>query len=259
MKNGEWLIKKEIKKIKSTHVAICSICFLIAFATTVQIRTTSISKSDILRLKNENELRDEITQWEEKYEVSQTTIIELKKKIEEYRNEYSSNDDKIALIKSELDDANILAGNVAVKGPGIEVVLDDTAEIERIAFESGMFDSNVYIIHDTDLMSVVNELLAAGAEAVDINGQRIVSTTAIRCVGPLIQINGINYSAPFKISAIGDPDTLKGALNLRGGIISEIKGARIDVTIEKKDEITIQAYEKVVDYKYATPVEEGDR
>ena len=101
-------------------------------------------------------------------------------------------------------------------------------------------------------------MAAAGAEAFSVNGQRIVSTSAIRCVGPVIQINGVNIAAPFTISAIGEPDTLVGALNLRGGIMSDIKEAKIDVTVEKHDEVIIPAYDKVIEYQYASPVTEEE-
>ena len=105
---------------------------------------------------------------------------------------------------------------------------------------------------------VINELRAAGAEGISVNGQRITSSTEIRCVGPVIQINGIRLTAPFKISAIGSPDVLASSLKLRGGIIDSIEQADIDVIIEKSDSIIIPKSESVIEYKYATPVEEGE-
>lgn len=248
----------EFKKLTSTQVIICLICFLVAFFITVQVRTIDKSESDILRLKKENELRDEIEQWKSMYNTSATKINELNKKIEDYRADFSSTDDKIALIKKELDTANVLAGTCPVKGKGITIKLDDTAALEQIAIDAGYYDRNVFIIHDTDLLSVINELAAAGAEAFSINGQRIISASAIRCVGPVVQINGVSIAAPFVISAIGEPDTLVGALNLRGGIISELKNSKIDVTVERKEEVVIPAYDKVIENQYATPVKEEE-
>lgn len=249
----------KLGKITSTHIVIFLICFIISLSVTIQARTINTSESDILRLKRENELRDEIAQWKEVYEEANGKIAEQNKKIEEYRNASAKTDDTVALIKKELDTANLLAGVSAVKGPGITVKLDDSAAIEKIAIDAGYYNSNVYIIHDTDIMSIINELRVAGAEAFSVNGQRVIATTAIRCVGPLIQINGINLSAPFTVTAIGNPDTLVGSLNLRGGIISEVKAAQIDVTIEKHDEVTIPAYDKVIDYKFAVPAQEVDK
>lgn len=238
-------------KINEKNAIIGLICFLIFFMVTAQIKTINKSSSDILRLKTENELRDEVTQWKDMYSNATSKINELNAKIEEYQNSASKEDKSVALIKSELDNVNVFAGLIPVKGQGIEINLDDTEAIKKIAIDVGYYDPNVYIIHDSDLIMIVNELLSAGAEAISINGQRITGNTEIRCTGPQVLINGIRTVAPFKISAIGEATTLQGALNLRGGIISSIKASDIDVTIEKKEEIFIPAYEKSISYQYA--------
>lgn len=245
---------KKLKKIDGMNITICVVCFLLALCYTIQVRTISISESDILRLKTENELRDEIEQWKVVYEEQNAKIQDLNKKIEEYKNAVAKTDDTVALIKKELDDSKILAGISSVKGTGITVTLDDTAAINEINQLAGYNNPNVYIIHDTDILSIINELSAAGAEAFSVNGQRIVANTAIRCVGPLIQINGVNLSAPYVISAIGNPDTMRGALNLRGGIVSEMRADDISVVIERQEELIIPEYAGLLNYQYVTPV-----
>lgn len=243
-------------KINPTQITVCIICFVLSLCFTIQVRTINTNESDILRLKTENELRDEIVQWKEVYEASIQKIEDLNAKIEEYRTASTKVDDTIKIMKKELDEANILAGLAKVKGPGITVKLDDTAVIDEINKNSGIYNPNVFVIHDTDIISVINELSAAGAEAFSVNGQRIIATTAIRCVGPVIQVNGINLSAPYTISAIGAPTTLRGALSLRGGIVSDMRSAKIDVTIEEQDEIIIPEYTGLLKYQYATLVTE---
>lgn len=247
---------KKLKKLDGVNVTVCIVCFLLALCYTVQVRTISISESDILRLKRENELRDEIEQWKVVHEEQTEKVKELNKKIEEYKNSVAKTDDMVALIKKDLDESNILAGITSVKGPGIKVTLDDTKAIEEINQLAGYNNPNIYIIHDKDILSIINELSAAGAEAFSVNGQRILANTAIRCVGPLIQINGVNLQAPYEISAIGKPDTMMGALNLRGGIVSEMRTDNIDVLVESFDEIIIPEYTGLIDYKYVTPVVE---
>lgn len=256
-------IKQIIKNIKfkkpnTTQITVCVICFILSLCFTIQVRTINTNESDVLRLKKENELRDEILQWKEVYEASTQKIDDLNAKIEEYRVASTKVDDTVAIIKRDLDEASILAGLTKVKGPGIIVKLDDTAVIEEITLNSGVYNPNVFIIHDTDIMSVINELSAAGAEAFAVNGQRIINNTAIRCVGPVIQVNGINLSAPYTITAIGSPTTLRGALSLRGGIVSEMRNAKIDVTITDQEEVVIPAYDGVLKYQYATSVLEVD-
>ena len=245
-------------KFNGKILTIGLICFLLAFMITVQIRTINVSDSDILKLKKENELRDEINQWKDIYATATEKINELNSKINEYQKSAAKDDESVALIKADLDNANILAGLVAVKGQGIIVTLDDTEALNQMAMAAGYYDPNAYIIHDSDLVMIVNELHSAGAEAISINGQRITGNTEIRCTGPQVLINGIRMVAPFKISAIGEATTLEGALSLRGGIIDSVKAADIDITIEKQEEVIIPAYEKPIVYQYATIIEEGE-
>ena len=245
--------------MKSAYIPIfCLILAVTSFLITLQIRTISKSKSEIIRLKNENELRDEINEWKDMYEAITYRVSDLESKITEYKNAASTTDKTIELLNKEIDDLEFLAGLTELKGAGIIVTLDDTRAINQIAVEAGYYDPNVFVIHDSDILSCINELRAAGCEAVSINGQRITSNTEIRCVGPVIQINGIRLTAPFKISAIGAPDKLATSLKLRGGIVDQIMAADIDVVIEKSDSITIPKYDKVIEFKYATSAKEGD-
>ena len=243
--------------MKKEYIPIIAlICFILCFLITLQVRTISQSDADILRLKNENELRDEINEWKDLYESATYKIKELENKITEYKSNASTKDKTHALLNEEIEDLKILSGLTELKGSGIIVTLDDTKAINQIAADAGFYDPNVFVIHDSDILMVINELKAAGAEAISVNGQRITAVTEIRCVGPVIQINGIRLTAPFKISAIGSPDTLASSLKLRGGIIDSIEQADIDVMIEKSDSIIVPKLEGVIEYKYATPVEE---
>ena len=240
---------------KGAKLTIGAICFLLMFMITCQIRTINVSESEILRLKNENELRDEVNQWKDMYNLSIEKNNELRAKIEEYQNASSKTSSTVAVIKKELDDANILAGLVDLKGEGIRITLDDTRAINQIAKDAGGYDPSVFIIHDSDLLMIINELTAAGAEAISINGQRISLKTEVRCIGPVISINGARYSAPFVITAIGDSDILEGSMKLRGGILDSLEQVNIDITIEKLQEVVIPKFDKAISNKYATPVE----
>lgn len=243
-------------KTNGAKITIGIICFLLMFMVTWQIRTISVSESEILRLKNENELRDEVNQWKDMYNLAMEKNTELRKQVEEYKNASSASDETVALMKKELDAANLLAGLVDVKGPGIQITLDDTKALNQIAIEAGWYDPNVFVIHDSDLLMIVNELRAAGAEAISINGQRISTQTEIRCVGPVVSINGAKFAAPFTISALGDADYLTSSMSLRGGILDSLRQASIDVTVEKKEEMVIEKYNKVLTTQYTKPVEE---
>ncbi len=245
--------------MKNAYIPILAlICLVTSVLITVQIRTISQSKSEITRLKNENELRDEINEWKDMYESITYKVSDLETKITDYKNAASANDATLKLLNREIEDLEILSGLTELKGSGVIVTLDDTRAINQIAADAGFYDPNVYVIHDSDILLVINELKAAGAEAISINGQRMTNNTEIRCVGPVIQINGIRLTAPFKITAIGAPDTLASSLKLRGGIVDQITQADIDVMIEKSDSVIVPKFDKVIEYKYASPIEEED-
>ena len=96
------------------------------------------------------------------------------------------------------------AGLTSGTGQGLVITLDDS-NLPRQPGE----DPNLFLIHDEDLLKVINELFAAGAEDVSVNEQRNITNTEIRCVGPTIIINSVKLAPPFVIQAIGNPDILR--------------------------------------------------
>lgn len=137
-------------------------------------------------------------------------------------------------------------------GKGITVALDDKDALEEIMLDAGYYDSNIYLIHDTDIMTIINELVLNGAEAISVNGQRITSLTGIKSIGPVVEINGVKMSTPFEIKAIGDPDILSTNIALRGGIVNELRALKIDIDVTKEENITIPAYDRTLDLKYSS-------
>lgn len=100
------------------------------------------------------------------------------------------------------------AGLTAVSGPGLLVSLDD-APTETVP--DGV-DPNVLIVHQQDIQAFVNALWAGGAVGVTLQGQRLVSTTGIKCVGNSVVLEGVPYAPPYRIAAVGDPDELLSSL-----------------------------------------------
>jgi uncharacterized protein YlxW (UPF0749 family) len=106
------------------------------------------------------------------------------------------------------------AGFTAVTGPGVRVTLDDAPKSEiNQAVESGTVTVDTLVVHQQDIQAVVNALWAGGAEAVMIQGQRVISTTGIKCVGNTVVLHGVPYSPPYRIAAVGDPVALVQALD----------------------------------------------
>jgi uncharacterized protein YlxW (UPF0749 family) len=160
------------------------------------------------------------------------------------------NESQDALL-SELSKARLASGLIAVKGPGVVVVLNDSSK----SIQPGE-DPNLYLIHDEDLLKVVNELRAAGAEAISINGQRMLAVSEIRCAGPTIQVNGNRIAPPFAISAIGDPALLESSLRMKGGVLENLVFWGIQTSLEKPKEVVIPGYPGTIKFKHAGPIQE---
>ncbi|MCI1223990.1 MAG: DUF881 domain-containing protein [Bifidobacterium subtile] len=115
---------------------------------------------------------------------------------------------------SSNDDAGSGTLLPAVQGPGITVTLNDSSLWENAVGDSGSTaDIDYYVIHQQDIEAVVNALWKGGAEAMMIQDQRVLFNSAVRCTGNILTLQGKQYSPPYTVSAIGDPDALTQALN----------------------------------------------
>ncbi len=186
-------------------------------------------------------------------------IRTLRQQITDLENALATGTRQAQVLNESLQQAKLLAGLVDVEGPGIELVLKDSEKkVPPEAVES--FLTDLYIVHDYDLLRVVNELRQSGAEAISINGQRIISTTGIRCVGPVIFINDVKMASPFVIHAIGDPQTLIGALRTPGGVLSDILNADPKmVSLKAMDKVRIPAYTGSTQFRFAQPVKSEEK
>lgn len=112
-------------------------------------------------------------------------------------------------LQAEVDAAALVAGLSALRGPGLQVTLHDS---DLPLTEAHNADVNDLVIHEQDLQAVVNALWAGGAEAMSINGQRVLATSAVRCVGNILLMNGRVHPPPYVIEAVGDAEALATAL-----------------------------------------------
>lgn len=149
-----------------------------------------------------------------------------------------------AALQQALEQAKLLTADTALIGPGVVVTLSDAPKT-RIEQAGAFYDINWFLVHDHDLLTVVNLLKDAGAEAISINGVRLQADTAIHCAGPAIYVRDISLTPPFVIAAIGDANVLSDAI-LRGGdagnpvaIYQELQVFGIVFTVEKQEDIMI--------------------
>jgi len=148
------------------------------------------------------------------------------------------------------------AGLVERKGPGLTVTLSDAPE-DVINSTTG--DVNPLLVHQQDIQAVVNALWKGGATAVTIAGQRVVSTTGIRCEGNAVQLQGVPYPQPYVIQAIGDQESLQMALETDDYVSSyrgDASNPEISVgwDLELDDSVTAPAYDGLLDLSFAVPL-----
>lgn len=150
------------------------------------------------------------------------------------------------------------AGLVPQTGPGVTVTLEDApADV----MDSTDLDQNLLLVHQQDIQAVVNAMWKGGATAVTIQGQRVVSTTGIKCVGNAVQLQGVPYSQPYVISAVGDPVALTNSIN-SDDYLSYYRQDAADPLIQvgwdlrTEASITAPAYDGLLDLSYAKPLKD---
>jgi uncharacterized protein YlxW (UPF0749 family) len=128
------------------------------------------------------------------------TLADLRRELAEQQQAAGADSDRLQALQAELERQQLLAGLVAVEGPGVAILLDDG----DTSILSGA-DPNQYIVHEYELRDIVNVLWMAGSEAIAINDERLVSQSSIYCVGSTVMVNDTRLSPPYLIQAVGNP------------------------------------------------------
>lgn len=236
---------------KKISLILGLMCVLLSYGIANQIKTIKGTGSTISTNANENELRDAVLKSKEKYDNLYQKLEEAENELEEERTNATQNNTELTDLENKIKDGNKLSGLSEVTGNGLIITINDNQDI---ALNTWFADPNLLVVHDIDLISVVNELKNAGAEAISINEQRLVTTSAIECDGNIIKINGEKIGAPFTIKAIGLPEVLIN-VDRFGGYIDNLREMRyLKVSIEKytdKKTITIPKYTGIMKFQYA--------
>ena len=226
-------------------------CVLLSCGIVMQVRAIEKTGSTMGTNSQENELRDAVLKSKEKYDNLYAEVEAVENKLESERKNATQNNTDLTNLENEIKDKNKVLGLSEVTGNGLIITINDNQDI---SLNSWLADPNLLIVHDTDLISVVNELKNAGAEAISINEQRLVTNSSIECDGNIIKVNGEKVGAPFTIKAIGLPEVLIN-VNRFGGYLDNLRENRyLKVTVEKmtdKKTITIQKYTGVMKFQYA--------
>lgn len=224
--------------LKQGKISITLACVLLGIMLAVQYRTTQ-DVNNLVNSQRADELAVKLKETERQKDALATELSRLKE----------AHGDMLA--QEQINQLKYGAGLVDLYGKGVQVTIQDSSS----AIRKGE-NPNLYLIHDEDLLKVVNELRAAGAEAIAINDQRLIDTSEIRCAGPTVTINGHLFSAPYVVKAIGDPQLLSSALNMRGGVVEALQYWGIQIQVKRMDQIEIPAYNGAFKREFAKVKEE---
>ncbi|MGP2528401.1 DUF881 domain-containing protein [Acidaminococcus sp. LBK-2] len=214
------------------------VCLIVGAMISTQFRSAEQAKQSV----NQQRAEDLV----EKLKNAEKENKALANKLEEMETQGTGGDRKV------LNDLKIKAGEVPLHGPGVLVVVNDS----QVTPKAGE-NPNLYVIHDDDLLRLLNELRAAGAEALSVNQERLLDISEVRCAGPTVSVNNTRFTPPYEIRAIGDPKTLESALRLRGGVVETLKFWGITVDVKRKDDVVIPAYKGTRHFEYAKTEEGG--
>jgi uncharacterized protein YlxW (UPF0749 family) len=208
--------------------------------------TTSATTADGTPLREDRrlELAELILERQERVAEAEATRSELQAHVETLTAALAGADTPVLGERERADGYRSAAGFSAVSGPGLTVVLDDALRPDGIRPDGAEADD--LLVHQEDMQAVVNALWAGGAEAMSIMGVRVISTSAVICVGPVLLLHGRPYSPPYVITAIGDPDALRTALAESPGVqlyreAADAYGLGYRETVE--EDVTVPAFD----------------
>jgi uncharacterized protein YlxW (UPF0749 family) len=201
------------------------------------------------------ELVDLIAEQQRRTAGLEAEAAALEEQVADYQNAIADARAVPSVLQRDVDEISLAAGLTDVRGPGVTVTLEDsTLPIEQ----ADAADVNDLVIHEQDLQAVVNAMWAGGAEAVSVNGQRVLTTSAVRCVGNILLMNGRVHPPPYVIAAIGDQRDLAASLE-RDASVARFREAsaryQLGYTAAIEDAVTVASFVGPPVVNVAEPVE----
>ncbi len=234
------------------YIALTLVSIVLGVILSIQLKTVNRTVGEgILPTQRAQQLATELKKAQNERETLSKAVEELETKIKQYemgevdKNKYAEN------LYNDTMKYRMLAGYLDLEGPGVVVEINDPP----IDLEYGIGYS---IIDELELvLQVISVLNAADAEAISINDNRYTSFTEIEKAGSHIVINGISTNSPIVIKAIGKPETLESALNIKGGIVSQLRAFDYLVQVHQEKNVIIPKSRKTKEFIYSNPSEEN--
>jgi uncharacterized protein YlxW (UPF0749 family) len=209
----------------------------------IQFKTVEVVNETDIENMRESELTELVSTWKSKYEEVSEQLEENNSKIAEYNQKIEDNEEASELLDEELKQSQLLLGTTDVTGEGVVITLSDTDEAK---------------IEASNLVELINELRYAGAEAISINGVRVINMTEIVDVSEFILIKpGQRLISPYVVKAIGDQTYLTSTLCLKNsGFVDRYNNSGRSVVLEQQKNIKIPKYSEELEVKYLKEVQD---
>lgn len=222
-------------------ISIFIVCIILVAISFIQFKTVEQVQETDIEMMREEELREQISTWKSKWEEANEKLEDTNNKINEYNQKLDSNEEASELLDEELRKSQLILGTTDVVGDGVVVTLTDTVENS---------------IEAEDLVELINELRFAGAEAISINGVRIMNMTDIADIDSYIIIKpSQRLVSPYVVKAIGNQTYLVSNLCLKNsGFVDKYNNSGKSVKLEKQRNIKIPKYSGNIDIKYMKEV-----
>lgn len=240
-------------KMNRRAIGFFIMCVAIGLLIVVQSKVTN-GQQLYVSAKAITDYKTTITSELEDKDRIEQLIAEADKKLQEYQILANSEDSNLRnKMLEERDYFKMVSGEAAVHGEGIVVFVDDGT---RDLYEGE--DPNAVLVHDMDILTIINDLNRSGAEVLSVNGQRITNNTSISCSGYTIRINDQFFARPFEIRAIGDSKRMAAALLGPDGYGSLLRDYGVIFKMTIKEDIKISQYPEEQTFKYMTKVKEEE-
>jgi len=225
--------------------------FLVTGAAATQFRSQPLPPSN--RLARDEALRKSVNQLEDQNRALKAQVQGLQAQVKAGEDQSANRSSAVQEVKAQLDDQRVIAGLTPLHGPGLTILLHDGTDPNDLADKS-----LGWTVHYQDLQDIVNLLWAAGAEAIAVNGQRIVPTTAFHYAGVNILVNNASrLSAPYTVTALGNPSSLANGLG-DPNQLAELKSRNriygLGFSWVRSTRLSLPAYDATFLVKYAQPL-----
>ncbi len=222
--------------------------------------TTSATTADGTALRDDRrpQLAQLISDKRERLKVREQTAAKLRSEVDQGTARLAEVDGPVNQARQGANALRAPAGFTALQGSGLSVSLDDSSRRSNDFVAANAPDNDDLVVHQGDVQAVVNAMWAGGAEAMSIMDVRVISTSAVRCVGNTLLLHGQVFSPPFKITAIGEPTAMRRALESAEGV-RQFRDAVADFglgyteTVERN--VTVRAYDGSSDLRSARVAE----